>query len=92
MSSETDLGRRRLRTLGDLAVRVGACVELGEIGPAAVAALAGDLPFVQVHLAAGLARRTVRSPRRVAGGLPATVPAGLVGETAGDGARAPAHR
>jgi signal transduction histidine kinase/CheY-like chemotaxis protein len=83
LSSETDLGRRRLRTLGDLAVRVGACVELGEIGPAAVAALAGDLPFVQVHLAAGMTPDGALAGA-VAGGLPTTVPAGLVGETAGE--------
>ena len=50
MSEEDGLGLRRLRVLGDLAVRVAGCTEAGQVGAAAVAALAAaDLPFVRIY-------------------------------------------
>lgn len=53
MTGGTDLGRRRLRALGDLASGVTGHTRADLVGPAAVAALAAHtdvLPFVRVHL------------------------------------------
>ncbi|HWM06921.1 MAG TPA: ATP-binding protein, partial [Actinophytocola sp.] len=78
MTSDFDLGHRRMRTLGDLAVLVGGRTALDEVGPTAAAALAAnntDLPFVRLYRCAGPGEP--RLVGAVPAGTEATDPAGV---------------
>ncbi|WP_158073441.1 SpoIIE family protein phosphatase [Actinophytocola xanthii] len=78
MTSETDAGRRRMRTLGDLAQRIAGCTEVDQVGAVAASTLAADpadLPFAQVYLCQGADLRLVAVVPD--SGIPATAPPAL---------------
>jgi signal transduction histidine kinase/CheY-like chemotaxis protein/serine phosphatase RsbU (regulator of sigma subunit) len=78
VSSETDPGRRRVRTLGDLAQRITGCTDVDQVGAVAASTLAAnpaDLPFVQVYLCQGTDLRLMAVVPD--SGIPPTAPPAL---------------